>query len=193
MIDLNNKKPISTTHNIEYIPGINIVETFITDDLPPPELCATSFYIIFYKDKLILANNLRRGMEISGGHIEKGETIHNAALREAREETGFFDIKYIGHFVRRHTSNTEMPEGYKYPHPISYMTFFIGIAENYDFDLIIEDECDTPIQIPLGDYGYNVPNELRDDWNKFVEKHAIKEMLKYSFDLYCLSKKQVLY
>ena len=188
MINLDNRKPIATSYNISYIPGINIVETYITDELPPLELCATSFYILFHKNKLILANNLRRGMEISGGHIDPGETIHEAALRESREETGCFNIRYIGHFVRKHTSNSEVEQDYKYPHPISYMTFFVGIADEIDLDLIFEDECGKPFEIPLGDFGYFVPDVYKQEWESFVEKHAIKEMLKYSFDMYCLSK-----
>ena len=32
------------------------------------------------------------------GHIEKGETQHQTALREIKEETGLTDIKFIGDF-----------------------------------------------------------------------------------------------
>ena len=42
-----------------------------------------------YKDKwLFVRHHLRTTFEIAGGHVEKGETSHEAACRELMEETG---------------------------------------------------------------------------------------------------------
>lgn len=51
-----------------------------------------------YKNKWIFVRHQTRAtMEIAGGHIEKGETAFEAAMRELKEETGSvkFDIECI--------------------------------------------------------------------------------------------------
>ena len=68
-------------------------ENLMTYDLldfyaKPVENTTAAFIIGFYKGQLVLARNLRRGIEIPGGHIEEGESPKEAAIRELREETG---------------------------------------------------------------------------------------------------------
>jgi 8-oxo-dGTP diphosphatase len=61
-------------YDCDYDPGTNLTYSVI---------CAR------YKDKWIyVRHHLRRSFEIAGGHIEPGETSHEAACRELMEETG---------------------------------------------------------------------------------------------------------
>lgn len=47
-----------------------------------------------YKDEwLFVRHHLRTTFEIAGGHIEKGETSHEAACRELMEETGAIQFR----------------------------------------------------------------------------------------------------
>lgn len=67
-----------------------------------------------------------RGVEIPGGHVEPGETLMEAAVREAFEETGCTVdmVRPIG--FQRLVSDGAPPEGYRYPFPLSFQTFFAG-------------------------------------------------------------------
>lgn len=50
--------------------------------------------IIFYKDKILLLHKVDDDTYvIPKGHIEKGERVEEAALRETQEETGYVNLK----------------------------------------------------------------------------------------------------
>lgn len=52
--------------------------------------------ILFYQDKIVLLFHYkRREYVFSQGHQEKGETLRQTALREAQEETGFQNLRYV--------------------------------------------------------------------------------------------------
>ncbi len=58
------------------------------------EVCAGS--VLFYKDKILLLYNHRRKHFVqSQGHQKKNESLSQTALREAKEETGFKNLKVI--------------------------------------------------------------------------------------------------
>ncbi|MCA0173923.1 NUDIX hydrolase [Bacillus sp. RAR_GA_16] len=51
--------------------------------------------IILNEEKeILLIKGPRRGWEFPGGQVEEGESLHNAAIREAKEESGA-DIEII--------------------------------------------------------------------------------------------------
>lgn len=55
----------------------------------PPDVLTYSVISARYAKKWIFVrHHLRTTIEIAGGHIEKGETSHEAACRELMEETG---------------------------------------------------------------------------------------------------------
>ena len=64
----------------------------------PPDVLTYSVISARYRNKWIFVrHHLRTTFEIAGGHIEKGETSHEAACRELMEETGavIFSIECV--------------------------------------------------------------------------------------------------
>ena len=65
--------------------------TFDAGDALPPESAGRLWAVllfVFYGDKVALADIDGRGLTIPSGRIEPGETLDEAAVREAWEETG---------------------------------------------------------------------------------------------------------
>lgn len=129
---------IRTDLNLSYVPLPNTSELVLTADLPPQRLTPTAFLLPYLDDgSLVMATNRRRGVEIPGGHVEPGETLSEAAAREALEEAGceVRDIRPIG--FQRLVSQGTAPEGHRYPFPVSFQQYFAarivrkhGIADN---------------------------------------------------------------
>lgn len=116
-------------HDVGYMPKPNLVEIILTDEVADARLTKTAFIIpVFDNGDILLAFNPadNRGVEIAGGHVEEGETLEQAAVRECLEEVGchVVDLTPIGYL--RLTCLGEIPEGYRYPHPVSYQQFYAG-------------------------------------------------------------------
>ncbi len=65
--------------------------TFDAGETLPPESAGRLWAVlmfVFYGDKVALADIENRGLTIPSGHIEPGETLDEAAVREAWEEVG---------------------------------------------------------------------------------------------------------
>lgn len=106
-------------------------EFYLSENMPPEELCPATCCVAMYKGKIVLTRN-HRGWEILGGHIEKGETIEEAFKREALEEGGFSVDRYklFGYrkiFTKKKIKNERNID---YPFPISYNPHFIAISES---------------------------------------------------------------
>lgn len=126
-----------------YIPGKNTLvykdtNTFNTENV------SASFCYIFYKNRIVFAHNRRRGIEIPGGHVEKGETAYDAALREPYEETGLLIKSAVSFMTGTHTCLFDKPDDYKYPYPISHMEFFTTDKVEDEIDYVENDECLKP-------------------------------------------------
>jgi 8-oxo-dGTP diphosphatase len=137
----------STTRDVAYLPLPNRVEIVFTRREPDPKLTRTAFLIPLFDDRsVMLAQNTRRGLEIPGGHVDKGETLVEAAIREALEETGCVvrDIVCVGH--QRMTVEGDCPEGYQYPYPVSFQQFYAGRVERVT-DYVENDECLAPVRL----------------------------------------------
>jgi len=131
--------------NVSYLPKPNQVSFIESDQLAPNELTKTSFMIPFMTDgRVVMARNVRRGIEIPGGHVEFNETLTKAAHRECFEETGCWvsHIKPLGYFEMK--SQGQVPDDWKYPHPLSYQQFFVGQVM-YQESYHENDECLTPV------------------------------------------------
>jgi len=116
-------------------------EFYISENLPPKELCTATFCVGMYKDKIVLTRS-HRGWELLGGHIEKGETIAEALEREALEEGGFKIDRYKLFGYRKYIAKKKVKSGgnFEYPFPVSYNPHFIAISENEPGNCC-DDEC----------------------------------------------------
>lgn len=135
---------VHTSRDVGFLPKPNHIDVVASEDLAPISLTTTAFMIPLTQDgKLIMAHNRRRGLEFPGGHIDPGETPCQAAVRECREETGYrvSHIRAIG--FQMMTSLGKPPEGYKYPHPLSFQQFFVGRVMGFD-PYVDNDECLQP-------------------------------------------------
>jgi ADP-ribose pyrophosphatase YjhB (NUDIX family) len=64
-------------------------ELYVGTKLPPAELCTAAFCLAINNDRKIVLMRAERGWSLLGGHIEEGETVEEAVIRESQEEGGF--------------------------------------------------------------------------------------------------------
>lgn len=65
-----------------------------------PAVCDSVLVILFHERKLVLVGNPKRGLEMTGGHTEQGESVAETAIREAKEESGatIRGLREIGYY-----------------------------------------------------------------------------------------------
>ena len=127
MDDALNIPSVLTRHDVSYLPTPNHVDLVLTDIIPPLKLTPTAFMIgITDDDRVVLADHSERGLEITGGHVEPGETPEWAARREGGEESGaeYGSIWPIGYL--RCVSQGTVPDDHPYPHPVGYQMLYAG-------------------------------------------------------------------
>lgn len=97
---------------------------------PPSDLVTSAFVFAVDPDRRVLLTHVDhpgRGWDVPGGHLDPGENAEEAAIRELWEETGLQlavpDIVLVG--WTRITLH-ERPEVYRYPYPLSYMSFYLA-------------------------------------------------------------------
>ncbi|MES9739024.1 NUDIX hydrolase, partial [Peribacillus frigoritolerans] len=54
----------------------------------PKHRLAVSVAVLNNKNEILLVKNWKRGWEFPGGYVENGESLHSAAIREVKEESG---------------------------------------------------------------------------------------------------------
>lgn len=146
-MDINTFKNIESNYrrfDISYLPFPNHQDVVFLDTISPASITATAFCFTFIDEtKFIMASNVRRGLNTPGGHVETGESVEQAAIRETMEEVGAKVSKLIPVGCLRSTISGLKPNGYKYPYPVSSQMFFAAIADKL-FDYKPNDECSIP-------------------------------------------------
>ncbi len=119
------KELIQIDRNIPWVPKPGEGRLYITDEIPPPEQCATAFGFVFVEERILLTRLRDRDWDIPGGMIDPGETPERAAIREVWEETyaradivepiGIQELELFG----------PKPVGYRWPYPISVQVYYL--------------------------------------------------------------------
>ncbi|HEU4966099.1 MAG TPA: NUDIX hydrolase [Candidatus Saccharimonadales bacterium] len=117
-------------------------QLYRSDELPDIALCTAVYCLAILPaaEQVVLARN-HRGWEMLGGHIEPGETVERALLRECLEEGGFTPEHYrlFGYrkiTAKRPVSHNQRVGGF-YPFPHGFIPHFIATS-------------DLPLQRPSG-------------------------------------------
>lgn len=78
--------------------------------MAPKHIVSAAAIVINERNEILLIKGPRRGWEMPGGQVEKGESLKNAAIRETKEECGLeIEVtKFCGIFqnVSRSICNT---------------------------------------------------------------------------------------
>lgn len=136
----------ATDIDVGWLPRPNKAELVLTRVQPPIAFVPTAFVMAFCEDgRAAFANNLLRGLELAGGHIDPGETAEMAAARESVEETGCVVDGLVQIGFLRSVSAGVPPAGYtdRYPFPLSFQQFFLGTIVKVGIRTMPE-ECGEP-------------------------------------------------
>src|SRR6266702_1518037 len=107
-------------------------EFYRTDQLPDAAACTAVYCLAIIEDtgRIVLARN-KRGWEMLGGHIDPGETIEEALVREALEEGGFYPSSYVPFGYRKVMAKDPVANdhhGGTYP-PVAYIPHFLAVTD----------------------------------------------------------------
>ncbi len=115
---------LQTEDDVPWLPHPNTCQLVLADTPPPAALVPAAFAFAFSGDRLLLARLIRRGLEVPGGHVESGESPEQAVVREAREEAGAHLTAVRALAYQRHQIRCGRPDGYPFPYPENYMSFY---------------------------------------------------------------------
>ncbi len=124
---------------LDFIDLDNIAETFLSEDVVDASLVTAVFGFVFKEDKMLHVELSKKSrgeivLDIPGGHVEKGEDLQSACIREVFEETGVLvDTRKQIAFIKISVLE-EKPKDYKYPYPYTYMVFYLcNLVKEEDF------------------------------------------------------------
>ncbi|MBU4443681.1 NUDIX domain-containing protein [bacterium] len=109
----------------------------LPEDIPSVSVCG-----LYIRDNSILLTNNHRGWDLTGGHIEVGESIEETLAREMLEEGGVIisDSRLIGYKLVKYQPNTlNKTTGASYP-SMALIPFFL-VQTDKDLVAVDGDEC----------------------------------------------------
>ncbi|RSD25554.1 NUDIX hydrolase [Mesobacillus subterraneus] len=94
------------------------------DQLPPLELITSVHGFCFHNDQILLVKLTERGWDMTGGHIDPGETPEECFKRETMEEAYVSgSCTLLGSITVDHSENIHWNENGKYP-KVGYQVFY---------------------------------------------------------------------
>lgn len=118
--------------NLDFMPRPNEYHLILDNALPSQELITAALGLIFDGDRFLMTRLNARGWDIPGGHLVPGESPRTAVIREIYEETAarVRDLQVFAY--DKFVIHGSVPEGYKYPYPVSYQVFYLGHVAAFD-------------------------------------------------------------
>jgi 8-oxo-dGTP pyrophosphatase MutT (NUDIX family) len=102
-------------------------EFWLSSYLPPAQWCSAVFCVGLVDHGHVVLTRTRRGWEMLGGHIERGESLKAALRREALEEGGFVITRLRLFGFRRVLARHRTAHARRdYPFPLSYIPHFVA-------------------------------------------------------------------
>ncbi|HEX6873182.1 MAG TPA: NUDIX hydrolase [Micromonosporaceae bacterium] len=156
-----------------WIPVPHRMEVVRSDTLPPAELTTAAFLLVLDRDEKLLLTHVNlpgRGWDVPGGHVDPGEPLAEAAVRETREETGYQahpgQLSVLG--FQRFTLFEHPPAWYHYPFPLSYTAWFRTRSEQAAPAVVPDpaSECGPALWCTAQEVYQRCP---RVSWRPFVE------------------------
>ncbi len=119
------KKLVHVDRAIPWMPSPSEGRLYITDEMPPHEICGSAFGFTFDADRILLTRLKSRDWDIPGGRIESGETPRQAAMREVWEEA-FARVKIVDLIgIQELEILGPRPENHRWSYPISVQVYFL--------------------------------------------------------------------
>jgi 8-oxo-dGTP pyrophosphatase MutT (NUDIX family) len=154
-------------------------EFFLSDTIPDLALCHAVYCLaILPKTNQVVLTHISRGWEMLGGHLEPGETIEEAMVRECLEEGGFQPDSYKLFGYNKITATEPVANDHHggFYSQMSYMPHFIAtttkpllipsgeeVIENGVFTLAEVAKLNTPhedvIRVGLEQYSQRLANK----------------------------------
>ena len=143
--------------DLKWLPKPHTLLIYPSQILPPMDLITSVHAFAFLDEKLLMTHIRKRGWEIPGGHVEKGEDIQKALVREIKEETNAYvtDLSPLA-YSKIHLYGPKSVH-YPYPYPISYQIFYIAAVHTINIfietDEVIASALWTPEQVQTSSWG----------------------------------------
>jgi len=145
---------------------------------------ASSVHCFPIKDEDILLTVNHRGIDIIGGHIEKGELPEMALRRECMEEACILPIEYklIGAIQ---VDNRDFPEALEKGYPLIGYQLFYAVTKFDTYKFEAHHECTDRVYINHKDLKnehhswLNVHDQLIDEVQKHMKKKTSYKFKKY--------------
>jgi 8-oxo-dGTP pyrophosphatase MutT (NUDIX family) len=106
-------------------------EFYVSNEMPPIDLCTSVMCVAMIGPNEFVLTHNHRGWELPGGHIEPGESVEGALLRELMEETGFIPETYRLFGYRKLTTRMPIPHAQQkgfYPFPVGYIPYYVSLT-----------------------------------------------------------------
>lgn len=130
---------------------------------------ATSVHCFPVKDKELMFTTNPRGIDIIGGHVEKGETAEDAMKREAMEE-GYISINAMKLIGAIQVDNRDNPKAIESGYPAIGYQFFYAVTDFTAHEFKADFECTGRV--------YLTQDKIPEQHHKWLNTHTeiINEM-----------------
>ncbi|MBS8264080.1 NUDIX domain-containing protein [Mesobacillus boroniphilus] len=134
-----------------------------SDQLPPRDLISSVHGFCFLENMVLLVNLNHRGWDMTGGHIEDGESAEECFKRETMEEAYVSgDCTLLGSIIVDHSENSQWNDNSPYP-KIGFQVFYrMDITEVHKFEA--EYESSERIFVNIGQV-----REYYHEWHELYE------------------------